>query len=131
MIIIFNNQSKDLGCFHTWLIVSEPGTFPPLARFVWAYVIRDPLKEVVSIENELWSSLVVMRKQSDPTNQAISHCMMSNCVIYVKRSGCAHLHHSKSKCTFYFIMPSYFSSQYVHFNKVFPMNPGLLLKIQN
>ncbi len=27
-----------LGCFHTWPFVSEPGAFPPLARFVWAYV---------------------------------------------------------------------------------------------
>ncbi len=50
-----------LGCFHTWPFVSEPGAFPPLVRFVWAYVntaialgsapkqsVRDRLNEVVS-----------------------------------------------------------------------------------
>ncbi len=29
-----------------------------------------------SIENELWSGSVAVRKQSDPTDQAISHCIM-------------------------------------------------------
>ncbi len=58
---LLNQILRDLGCFHTWPFVSEPGTFPPLARFVWAYVntaitlgsapkqlIRDRLNEVVS-----------------------------------------------------------------------------------
>ncbi len=31
-----------------------------------------------SIENELWSGSVAVKKQSDPTNQAVSHGIMGN-----------------------------------------------------
>ncbi len=86
-------------CFHTWPVVSDPGAFPPLARFVWAYVnaaitlgsapkqLRSPERGGLgSIENELWSGLVVVRKQSDPTDQAISQCIMGNYVSSMKIS---------------------------------------------
>ncbi len=71
-----------------------------------------------SIENKLWSGSVVVRKQSDPTDQAISQCMMGNYVSPMKNirfvvllipqnepvnvCGWARLRHSKSKWTFSF-----------------------------
>ncbi len=74
MPLLNKSQYRYLGCFHTWPIVSDPGTFPPLAWFVWANVNtaialgstpKQSVRDLGSIANELWSGLVVVRKQSE------------------------------------------------------------------
>ncbi len=136
-------------CVGTWRVF-------PLAWFVWAYLNTDPRQNNRSeIAWTRWSRLDWKRtlvrfgwsekaiRSNGQTNQAISQCMVGNCVCSVKSIHFVVLlipqnepvnEHvfaiQNQRALFHFLMPSFCSSSFlVHLKNVFPMNPGLLLKI--